>query len=187
MAACDLTTIDRVKTYLGIKDTNSDVSLAWLVTAASKWIASQMFRNILQQSYLLVEHGTNQGSLYLPNGPVSEVTSVYVDDVLIPRAPGTGQDGWVLLRDRLYLNNYAFTCGTANIRVTYVGGFAACPEDVEQSVIMWCAELFRKAPHTGIATRTHPQGESVTFSPDDIPVYIEETISSLKTILGVAQ
>lgn len=192
MASQDLTTLPRVKAHLGIKDTdtNSDSILTWLITAASQWVIKQLGdRPIKSADYTDFFDGDGSRSLTLRHAPVTAVSRVQVDDddPIPARATVTGE-GYVEDNGRLKLTpQYAFTPGIKNVEVRYTAGYATVPEDLEQAVVMWVAELHRGRDRTGLASRSSPQGDTLSFRPDAVPVYVDLTMQSYKRLLGVPQ
>ncbi len=184
----DLTTTQRVKTHLGIKDadTNADALITWLVTAVSKWFLGQVGRPILAGSDTLTFDGDGDDSITLPQQPVTGVTSVTVNDEPIPVRPGTGQAGYVLANGRVKLDGYVFLEGIANCVIVYSYGAATIPEDVEQAVVQQVAEVYRARDRAGISSRTVPSGETITFRPDQITFFVQTTIDAYKRVGGVA-
>lgn len=193
MAAIDLTTVASVKQYLGIKntDTTADTLLTWLVTAVSKWILTQLGRDIQQTTYTEVVNGDDTQSLTLANQPVVSVLDpggVVVNGDVIPKRVTTlpGDTGWVLLNGRLLLVGYYFVWGFGNCQITYTAGYATVPEDLAQATIHMVGEVYRGRDRHGLSSRTVPQGETLTFRPDAIPFFISYVIDSYKRVLGVA-
>lgn len=191
MAAQDLTTTARVKTHLGIKDTDTgaDTLLGWLVTACSSWLIRQLGnRPIKSATFIEQFSGTGERGLTLAHGPVTAVNFVKVDGDPIPVRPSVVDDGYVIDNGRIVLTaGYVFTPGVLNVEVSYIAGWSAVPEDIEQSVVLWVCELFRARDRVGLASRTVPSGETVSFKPDTIPVYVEMTLDSYRRVLGVPQ
>jgi hypothetical protein len=198
MAANDLTNMQRVKDHLGIKDANADAVITWLVTACSQWMLSQMSRNIKQATYRERYHGDDGDNMTLKHQPVTAIvpiaemtTGLRIDGQDIPAqaAPqyGVAPDGFLLYNGRIYLaGQYHFNEGKGNVEVNYTAGYASVPEDIEQATTMWVAEVFRGRDRAGLASRTVPSGESVTFRPDQVPVYVQMTIDTYKRLLGVS-
>ena len=93
MSAYDLTNVANVKAWLGLPSTPtlSDTMLASLVTAASRAIYAALSRtSLLPQAYTdSVDFETDR--VYLSHWPVSQVSSVILDGLLVPPAAPASQ------------------------------------------------------------------------------------------------
>ncbi len=191
MAAQDLTTTARVKLFLGIKDSDAgaDAVLSWLVTACSSWLIRQLGnRPIKSQAFIDKFNGEGGQSLTLAHAPVTGVTYVKVDGVEVPARASVTGEGYVLDNGRIVLTpTYVLTPGILNVEVSYTAGWDPVPEDIEQAVVMWVAELHRARDRVGLSSRSNPSGDSLTFKPDSVPVYVSLTIDSYKRVMGVPQ
>jgi hypothetical protein len=188
MAAIDLTTLAKVKSHLGIKDadTTGDALLGWMITAVSKWFYSQVQREFKTSTPTFTFDGDGGQSVTLPQQPVTSVTSVTVDDYVIPARTVIGDDGYILDNGRVKLVGYRFDPGVANCLIVYAAGASAIPEDVEQAVIQQIAEVYRARDRAGLSSRTVPSGETVTFRPDGITYFVQSVIDTYKRVGGVA-
>jgi hypothetical protein len=119
MAAGDLTSLDNVKTMIGIdvSDTSADAVLALLITSQSAAFVEQIGRNVLSASYTETLDGHSDRirartsfspwsggfvgglgarssgyALTLLNTPVASIQSVTVDGTAIPQGSNPGQD-----------------------------------------------------------------------------------------------
>lgn len=136
MAAGDLTTVNKVRTHLGIASSDADAVLQTFVTASSRWMLSQVDRPILSATYTETHDGDDSTRILLDQCPAVAdeppvtVTSVTVDGAAIPqRAAVTAQnptpDGWVLNGHGVDLIGYRFTRGTRNVSIVYSTGYEA--------------------------------------------------------------
>jgi hypothetical protein len=98
MSAYDLTTLANVKAWLGLPSPPgvSDATLSGLVTAASRAILAALSRpSILPQAY--ADTIDLEGErVYLNNWPVSQVTSVRLDGLVVPPVGSLPTLGWSL-------------------------------------------------------------------------------------------
>ena len=193
-SAIDLTTLAKVKTELGPSVTNlTGAALAQvedllqgIITAASRVLMTQTGRRFKSSTITKTMHGDSTYGVALPNGPVTDVTSVYVDGDVIPESPGVGEPGWVLLNDRVELRGYVFTAGTANVQITYTSGFDTVPQDIERACIELSVWIYQNRNHVGIQQRSVHDAEAITFRKDEWPFIVSLTVDAYKTFQGIA-
>lgn len=123
MATGDLTTLRRVRDYLGLATHDADNKLAALITASSAWVLTQLGRPVLSATYTETRDGDGGSSLILRRWPVTSVTSVTVDGIAIAARTTVTGDGYVLRDNTLELVGYVFTAGVQNVVVVYRAGF----------------------------------------------------------------
>lgn len=186
MAAIDLTTLDRVKTELGLTTTTVDDLLQSLITASSRQIMTQCARRFKQSTITKRFNGDATYGIALPNGPVTDVASVYIDGNLIPESGGPGDVGWTLMNDRVELLGYVFTVGVANVEITYTCGWATVPEDIERAAIELTTWAYQNRNHIGIQQRTVNGADSIQFRPDQWPYSVQMTVAAYRTTMGIA-
>lgn len=167
MAAGDLTTIEKVKEYLGLDagQTKDDALLSRLVTAASALFVARTGVDFPSASYTDTVDGNGRATLLLQHAPVTAVASVTVDGETIAARATVDGDGYVIADGtigKIELAGYVFTTGTENVVVTYTAG-EAVPADVEQAVILRVAYEYKARDRISIANRVLPQGESISF------------------------
>jgi len=183
----DLTTVAKVKSHLGIADAVVDPLLQNIITAASRWMLSQMKRNIRSQTYTEVFNGDGTYGITLTHGPVKSITSVSVDgETISARATVTGT-GYVLQNDRLCLVGYSFPEGTANVTVVYVAGYDTVPEDLDQACVELVSLIYRSRDRKGMLSRSDTTGSSISFAPEAVPFITDLTMDAYRRVLGVPQ
>ena len=79
MATGDLTTVEKVRTYLNLTSLDADAKLGGLISSSSAWVTSQIGHPILSATYTETVNGNGTTSLVLRRSPVVSVTSVTVD------------------------------------------------------------------------------------------------------------
>lgn len=175
-----LTTVGRLKEYLGIASSTDDVLLARLVNAASDWFQTQVGRSILRNVYVESHDGDGGRRLQLLRGPLVEVSSVSVNDVAIPARPSTTGAGYTVRGQSVFLtNDYTFTSGLMNVVVTYEAGFLTVPADVEQAVLEMAAMRYRERTRIGVMSNS-VGGESVSYQTVTVPVSVQSVVDSYK-------
>ena len=137
MASRDLTTLQNVKTYLGISAGDSDALLSRLITAMSDAFVREVGQEVLRRPYSEVIDSTNERIRYSQwgiainlNGPVIGDPVVTIDGTLIPKRPDLDSYGWVLIDNyRLELAyswmglvGWGWTGWIGNVSLVYEGG-----------------------------------------------------------------
>jgi hypothetical protein len=123
----DLTTLASVKAWLNISNTNSDVILGSLITAASRLIAADLARpSLLPRQFVERYDGRGISRLYLRNWPVLGIESLVIDRRAITQGyklqpsddvpPGRPQ--------AIDVFEHIFPRGRQNIAITYQAGYA---------------------------------------------------------------
>lgn len=142
MTPGDLTTLNNVKSWLGISGSTDDALLQRLISAQSRFIQSWLNRRIALQQYTEVRSGVGMGGgkyvMLFNNPPVSSVTSISVDGVVIPASidggvlqPGYGFDSeQIWISPASIVNRFTgngFSRGKFNVTLMYKGGFLVMP------------------------------------------------------------
>ena len=192
--AIDLTTLAKVKTELGPSVTNlTGAALAQvedllqgIITACSRVLMTQIGRRIKSSTITKTFHGDATYGMALPNGPVTAVSAVSIDENSIPQSTSVTEPGWILLNDRLELRGYVFTAGTGNVMVTYTSGFGTVPQDIERACVELSVWVYQNRNHVGIQQRSVHDADAVTFRKDEWPFLVQMTVDAYKTSLGIA-
>lgn len=176
MAANDLTTLDNVKAWAGVKTSDDDALLSRLITAASAFIQTWINRSFAVAQYDEVRDGTGGQVLMFANYPVSAVSSVMVDGRSIPAAADVTTVGYRFTDKRLTLNGYTFSRGLGNVQISYTAGYAAVPPEIEQACIEVVSLRYKERDRIGFQSKSLA-GETVTF-------YIKDFTDSARTVLN---
>jgi hypothetical protein len=135
VAAGDLTTVEKARTHLAVKSTDADAVLAGLVASSSVWALGRVGGDLLSESYTETRDGNGRARMLLehshswrPGRPPTEVSSVTVDGVTIPKRPAVSESspspsGWVYREDGIDLIGYTFSRGAQNVVIVYEAGF----------------------------------------------------------------
>ena len=182
----DLTTLATVKTELGPTTPSTvDGLLQGIITACSRILMTQCGRRLKSATVTKRFNGDATYGLALPNGPVTDVSSVYIDGELVDEMQGPGDAGWTLLNDRIELVGWVFTVGTANIEVTYTSGFVTVPQDLERACIELTTWVYQNRNHIGIQQRSVHDADAITFRKDEWPFLVQLTVQAYKTSFGI--
>lgn len=199
----DLTTLQNVKDWLSITDTNSDKVIARLITASSGTFLTAINRGtFLTSSYTDTRDGTGTDSIILINYPITAVASVKVNNITVPPSPDGVKPGFVFDQYGVYLvggsypfpNSSAsglyypgyFPMGRSNVIISYTAGYATTPPDVEQAVIDMVAYAFRSRDRVGIVSEHAGSGLTTTYITKDIPATAAKVISQYKRSTPIA-
>lgn len=144
-----------VQAYTGDASAGTGTVYTALIPKVSAAIESYCARTFGQASYTETRNG-NGGNVIMPlNKPVTAVSSVVVDGVTIPQAPDNVSFGWVLdpISSLLYIRTgykltpppagsqggfpIRFSRGIQNVVLSYTGGYATVPADVNQAACEW--------------------------------------------------
>lgn len=166
----DLTTLADVKAYLRITNTADDAVLTRLISAASEYIRSWLNRDIDPRTYTETRDGKGHPKMAFPNYPITGVTSITVDGVVIPQALTWNASGWVLddTGIMIQLRDYNFNRGVQNCVIVYSAGYTPIPPDISQACIEMVSYRFKESDRIGVSSKTLA-GEVITFSQKDIP------------------
>lgn len=194
-------TLARVKEYLGVPTTETadDPFLNNLIAGAQAFVEGYCDRKFEQAAYTDEEHdGRDTDSIYTRQYPIVSVTSVKVDDVALAAAD------YVVYKDegRIRKKAGAFAGasrdvagvigdvrvpGVRNVKVTYSGGYAALPADLEQAAIELVKRKYqhKQKGDESITGRTLPGGESVTYFLGEVPPEIRGVLDRYRRMTVV--
>lgn len=158
----DLTTLANAKAWLSVTGNADDDLLTRLISAVSGSAQEHMGRRILSASYTITKNGNGKTRLGFPDSPTTGVTSVTVDGTAIPARPSLTGSGYTFDTLLLYLSGYSFTKGIQNVVVTYTGGYAAVPAELEQAVLDIVGFKYRERDRIGQGSKILGT-ETVTF------------------------
>lgn len=168
MAATDLTTAAAVQAYLGPTASAAAMAqLSQLVSAASGYIHRRCgVDNFNSASYTETYNGNGTQQLFLRNWPVTAVSSLQVDSMVIPQSAGYGSPGYLWDVSSIVIrpggggniaysfrsfpgNQYLFNPGVQNVVVSYTAGFNPVPADLAEACIEIAAESFARSQNVG--------------------------------------
>lgn len=178
----DLTTLANTKSWLSVSSATDDALLSRLISAASDYIQTWLNRDIAMATYTSARDGNSGRRLMTKNYPVLSVTSVIIDQQIIP-ASVNGGAGYVFDSTSIMLiGGYQFTRGFQNVSVTYVAGYATTPNEIEQATIELVAMRYKERDRIGQVSKSIG-GETVTFSQKDFSDSIETTLTNYKKVI----
>jgi len=171
LGAYALATLANAKVYLGIADTTWDPVLEMLIDAVSEQFNSYTDRVLLNATYTaLLLDGNGKEILYLPNAPITTLTSVYENDNLLTEG-STADFIKYAAEGYLYRVDGHWAEGQQNIKITYTAGYVVVttptiPKDLQMAVYLQVALLWKeqKTKAWGESARTVPAGSTSQVS-----------------------
>lgn len=195
MAAQDLTTLADVKAWLAITTGADDALIGGCITAASLYWLWRTGRASLNTeiSYSERYDGSGARRQFLRNWPVTAVTLVQVDNVVIPPSPDYIAPGWVVDQSAksisligagapvAYAGTRGFTgvpyrygspgfrAGVQNVLVEYMAGFDDAPLDVQDAVKKMVAVNYKRRQWVDQSAQTMNGMQTVRYRDWELP------------------
>lgn len=190
----DLCKVDDVKAWLALNLSNTDDQLLQrLITAQSRYVQSWLNREIKSRAYNETRNATKGQRMMFGDYPVTSVSLVQVDNVVIPPAANPTSAGYSFDDQFVYLNGYSFGGGLAlgsrlfgrgfnNVKLSYVAGYASVPAEIEQAVIELVALRYSERTRIGQASKSLG-GETVSFMIKDFPADVLTVLNNYKKVV----
>ena len=173
--ARDLTTLQAVKDWLGVKKPDDDALLQRLITAESQTIERAIQRPILLETRTDIIESYGSPTIMLPATPIQHVEKVIIGGVNIPVIHDAltikRADGFPWMRNRA-------------IEVTYTAGYSEIPFDLEQACIELVALHYRERERIGHQSKSIA-GETVSFITRAMPHSVEARIAPYRKVAPV--
>lgn len=183
-----LTTLAKAKEWLQIPtaQTTDDALLTRLIDSASGFIESWLSRkgNFATASYTDKRDGTGGDIISLSNYPVTAISSLSVDGVVIAASPDGGvlQTGYGFDSNNLWLSGFIFTRGRRNVAIAYTAGYTSVPSEIENACIEIIGERYRTRDRIGHVSKSLG-GETVAFSQKDMSDHLKTTLQQYKRVV----
>ncbi len=172
MAIGDLTDLATVKQWLDLPvstatpvGTAFDGLLTDLISSVSSWIQDYCSCSFADQAYTMLADGNGKRKMWLPEGPVTSVTSVLVDGTSIPYRSTWNGSGWTVAHQLLSLDGYTFNRGNNNVFVTYTAGYATVPAEIKFAATQVVTLRFKERKRYGHVSE-NLAGQVVTYLTD---------------------
>jgi len=151
----NLVTLERVKTYLEIANTETaqDVLLQDLIARIGAWMERYCDRSFAKATYTEQRDGDGTATLLVREWPLLSVTSLYDDPLRVfGAATQIAASDFALYPNQglIRLDGRIFSVGIQNVKVTYEAGYAEIPQDLQQALIELIADRFRNKENQGI-------------------------------------
>lgn len=123
-----LTTLTRLKSYLGITSSSQDAKLTKLIIGVSQFVQRYCRRKFATGAVVELYNGNGGKDLFLNANPVSTSPALTLER----RSDYNNSDSWETVSSELYFIDYTkgkitmegcFWEGTQNYRVSYTGGY----------------------------------------------------------------
>lgn len=186
VAANALVTLANLKTFLGITGTADDAKLETVIDRCADQVELYCNRPLKEAAYSNIRlAGPERPKLYLFASPVNIVSAltVKVNDetqtIWKQESDGKPEDFDVLVgddnpwqtfgqRNHLWRDGGWGTSSSGrpyNVLITYTGGFAAIPDDLQEAAMLVCQKLWRDQQKAlaDVATVTLPSGNVTMF------------------------
>jgi hypothetical protein len=141
--------VSDVSTFLGTTLLATNAQVLQAISEASTVIQNYCNQKIEQISAdAILLDGAGSAKLFLPELPVTTITSVKVDGVLLASTDYALAENGVLWR-----NFGVWAIGARNVEVTYTHGYAVIPADIKGVCYRSAARLYQaqlKATHQGL-------------------------------------
>lgn len=173
-----LTTLNATKEYLKIAltETSENGILEGLINAVSNLIENFCKRSFIENTYTDEEYdGTGTSNLMLNTFPVSSVTSIKIDDVVVDSTEyKVRKDSGIVVR-----LNSTWPKDVLNIKVSYTAGYAIIPADVELAAKHLVMFFYK----TDIENFSKTFGDGIVMRPEAIPPQIRVILAPYRRVL----
>ena len=148
-----MTTLDKVKSYLGITSTDYDTILNELIDNYDKFIKHLIERSFNSTEYTEYYDGGKK-ELYIKEYPIdsSATLTVYYNShtQADPSWNEIDSSNYVVYYDEGIIRHYGtFPVGKRNIKIIYTGGYSIVPDDLELLAKQLVAKAFEQRKAQG--------------------------------------
>lgn len=173
-----LTSVVAAKEYLKISvaETSEDTLIESLVNAVTDQIEAYCNRKLKERVVVDEEFdGMDSDTLILPDYPLSSVSSVKIDGVLVDAAEyklRKGMGAIVRLKSK-------WPKGVLNLQVSYTAGYANVPANLELA----CKHTVMFYYKTDVANFSRTYGEGFVLRPDALPRQTQMLLAPYRKVL----
>lgn len=178
----DLTTLDAVKTYLGVVNNADDTVLQSLITNYSAWFEGEINYAITATAYDIRREGRGRTAMMLPASPIISVQALTIDTTVVPAQSVVGGYGYRFTNDSIVLDGISFGFGRANVRIQFTAGYAVIPVDVAQAINELVGLRYRMRDKLEFSSKSLA-GETITFITKSMPDSVKETVMNYKRVV----
>lgn len=195
LVAHALCTVDELKTWLRMETYtfNEGVVMEQVINYVTERFEDETGRHILNASRATVERldGTGVWRVNLRRFPVisvSELLLIGPDGATAHTYTVSGTAIYVTDSGLLMLNDQvAFPEGRANIKATYLAGWATVPNDVKVAALQWCADIWRAWAKEREPIESISIGNQTTvFFNEAIPKKAQAVVDRYRIAVGAA-
>lgn len=162
MATTDLCTLEEVKDYMGITGSASDVDDLFERLINNVTIAFHSYCGIHQfkaADYIEYLGGDGVSYIFLTNNPINTITYIAEDsDWDFAANTYYETDDYAIMDDMVVLKNSIFPKGLRNLKVSYNGGYATIPKDLNQACIEEVVRKYKKRTNVDLISKSTADG-----------------------------
>lgn len=171
-----------VKDRIGEKSLDYDTLIGTMIDQAHAFIENEVGRPLWGgvvpfTAYL---NGSGSYSLVVPVPDIQSITSLTVNDLTIPAAVGTTDNGWILTGSILNLRGYWFHRGIRNVCVVGTCGLEAPPADAESVLVELVALKFKRGPKIDLGSMAVGGQTTQAFTRDELTPQQVKALGNLK-------
>ena len=182
----DLTTLSKVKTYLGITGTDDDQLLESLIDASSSAIKKFCQSDIVAADYTEYHDGRGGRCLILRGRPINSIASIYDDlDRQYPPETLIDADDYTFKSESglVIYTGGKFQDGIKNVKITYNAGYNTTPEDIDLGCRIQVASWYNRAKQRADGIGTENIGEySARYAAEGIDEKVRQLIVPFRTV-----
>jgi len=137
-----LTSLEKVKEFIGITDTSQDTFLGTLLDGVSDAIETDCRRAIALGTYsekFDIEYDYTEDFL-VTNSPIQSVVALTDNGTLLAETTDYYWESYGYIHR--YPEDYYFTTGLRKVEITYVAGYDPIPDDVQLVVQKLVAQIY---------------------------------------------
>lgn len=179
MALPNLTTLERVKTYLELESTAFDGMLEDLLAGASAFVRTYTRKTWTRTRVTELYSGTGHSVLTIGRGDVTAVVSAEAH-----QGPTYAVSDLVAARQAVVLRRGVWKKGRANVTIAYECGADEVPDDIQQAVVYLVALRYRQRDFIGLASRGMGP-ESVSFNTGELPEQVRGVLDERAYVVPV--
>jgi hypothetical protein len=181
----DLTTIAKVKSYLGQVSSSEEGELGRIITAVSHLLIHLIDRPIKAQACRHVASGSGRDRIFLPFYPIVSINYVRIDGKDVAAATVGGTDiGYLLNGNTIVLRGVTASRAIMNVDVSYVAGYETVPPPLEQAALELIALRYRERERVGLTSRGLG-GESLAFAREQVPPSVDLVLNHYRRVVPV--
>ena len=176
-ASTDLTTLEKLKTYLGLEGAGDDALLGALIDSVSEAIEHYCGRAFAEAERTEQHDGAGAATVLLKCRPVTAVSAVH-DDPSRAFGDATRLDptAYLFYPEAGILERFAgcFADGRRNVKVVYTAGFATVPPAVEQAANLLAAHFYNRGHQGGDGLASESLGAyTVSYNEAEWPAAVK--------------
>lgn len=155
-----------------------------LIKRGSNFLVKEIGRTKLFTTPITeVRNGNDLPVIFPKVFPITAVTSVTIDSLVIPQRTSVYGSGWSFDDDAIYLDSYLFCSGNQNVSLVYQGGITTTSIEaniLEQGLLEMINMKWRRRKHADQLAEKSGGIISIQFRSEDIPPETQRVIEKLR-------